>query len=189
MTSAPPQFPDLPPFQPPPLSGRGWPPADSAARASWAPDGTDRGRHAASGSWEPGASATGTHPPPPQAADPQPRSGDALDDEAPDEDFLRPFVVTRGRSQPSVVGLRVETQLWTRPEALDRPLRFEAQRIVEACRTPRSIAEVAVRLGMPLGVVRILVADLVADQLLACEEPGRISIALLERIRERVLAL
>jgi len=105
-----------------------------------------------------------------------------------DEDLLRPFVVTRGRSEPSV-GLRVETQLWARPEASSRNLRFEARRIVQACRTPRSLAEVAVLLEMPLGVLRVLVGDLIADGCLVCEETGQVSIALLERIREGVLAL
>jgi len=120
-----------------------------------------------------------------------PPSRPAADDVGPDdfdEDLLRPFVVTRGRSEPSV-GLRVETQLWARPEASSRNLRFEARRIVQVCRTPRPLAEVAVLLEMPLGVLRVLVGDLIADGCLVCEETGQISVALLERIREGVLAL
>ena len=113
---------------------------------------------------------------------------DPADDDELDEDLLRPFIVTRGRSAPSVE-LRVETQLWARSEARGRGLRFEAQQIVQACRTPRSVAEVAVLLQMPLGVVRVLVADLIAENCLASEEAGQISVALLERIREGVLAL
>ncbi|HEY6798405.1 MAG TPA: DUF742 domain-containing protein [Kineosporiaceae bacterium] len=128
---------------------------------------------------------------PPEGGPPGRLHAWADDDPGPDdldEDLLRPFVVTRGRSEPSV-GLRVETQLWARPEALGRHLRFEAERIVQACRTPRSLAEVAVLLEMPLGVVRVLVGDLIADGCLVREEAGQMSIALLERIRERVLAL
>ncbi len=34
---------------------------------------------------------------------------------------------------------------------------------MEICITPRSIAEISSRLGLPLGVTRVLVADLAAD--------------------------
>ena len=39
-------------------------------------------------------------------------------------------------------------------------LRFEHARIVEVCRTPVSVVEVAAALAVPLGVARVLVSDL-----------------------------
>jgi hypothetical protein len=83
----------------------------------------------------------------------------------------------------------VETQVWARPEVVRAPLRFEARRIVDACRHPRSVAELAALLGLPLGVIRILVADLVSDQLLTCEQPSEVSTELLERILTGVRSL
>jgi len=68
-------------------------------------------------------------------------------------------------------------------------LRFELRRIVELCQRPLSVAEVAVGLKVPLGVARVLIADLLTSGLIALEESAEISIALIERIRDRVRAL
>ena len=53
-----------------------------------------------------------------------------------------------------------------------------------------SIADLAVALRLPLGVVRVIVADLVTDGYLRIEDQlGELPIALIERIRDRVRAL
>ncbi|MBM2616503.1 DUF742 domain-containing protein [Actinoplanes sp. LDG1-06] len=107
-----------------------------------------------------------------------------------DEAFLRPFVVTGGRTRPRTDGLRVETLLHATPDALAAPLRFEARRIVALCRTPQAVADLAVALRQPLGVVRVLAADLVAEGHLRIEDQlGELPLALIERIRDRVSAL
>ena len=70
------------------------------------------------------------------------------------------------------------------------PLRFESRRIVELCQAPMSIADLSVALRVPLGVVRVIVADLVTEGYLRIEEQlGELPIALIERIRDRVRAL
>ena len=108
-----------------------------------------------------------------------------------DEDLMvRPFMLTGGRTQPVQDGIRIETQLHAAPAALSAPLRFEARRIVELCQIPKSIADLSSALGVPLGVVRVIVADLVAEgHVLVGNAPGEISTALIERIRDRVRAL
>ncbi|GIF18977.1 hypothetical protein BJ973_006024 [Actinoplanes tereljensis] len=107
-----------------------------------------------------------------------------------EESMVRPFMLTGGRTQPVQDGLRIETQLYAVPAALSAPLRFEARRIVELCQLPRSIADLSAALGIPLGVVRVIVADLVADgHVLVGNASGEISTALIERIRDRVRAL
>jgi hypothetical protein len=106
-----------------------------------------------------------------------------------DDLVIRPFMLTGGRTRPVRDGLRVETLLRAAPSTLSAPLRFEARRIVELCQRPTSVADVAVALGAPLGVTRVLVSDLVVDgflQAVAQEEP---SVELIERIRDRVRAL
>ncbi|MCU7722867.1 DUF742 domain-containing protein [Actinoplanes sp. KI2] len=104
--------------------------------------------------------------------------------------MVRPFMLTGGRTQPVQDGIRIETQLHAAPAALSAPLRFEARRIVELCQIPRSIADLSSALGVPVGVVRVIVADLVAEgHVLVGHEPGEISTALIERIRDRFRAL
>jgi DNA-directed RNA polymerase specialized sigma24 family protein len=69
----------------------------------------------------------------------------------------------------------------------------EQRRIVELC-TPGalSVAEIAAHLSMPLGVVRVLVADLAEDHLLEVFE-GAVDLAadveLLQRLIARVKAI
>ncbi|REE97057.1 DUF742 domain-containing protein [Thermomonospora umbrina] len=108
--------------------------------------------------------------------------------------FVRPFVVTGGRTRPTDERLRVEALITALPAALSAPLSFERRRIVElSCRRPLSVAELAALLGVPLGVARVLIADLIAERLVTVHDPVGLSDlpsrALLERIREGVRAL
>jgi hypothetical protein len=136
-------------------------------------------------------------PPTPRHAQPewdQPRAGPEpagpADDRVPDDDVLvRPFLLTGGRTRPLRDGLRVETLVSARPAALSAPLRFERRRIVELCQAPKSVAEIAVRLAVPLGVARVLVADLATEGFVSCTEPTELPIEVIERIRDRVRAL
>lgn len=102
---------------------------------------------------------------------------------------MRPFLLTGGRTRPVQDGLRVETLLSAQPAALSAPLRFEAHHIVTLCQRPTSVADLAVAMRVPLGVVRVLAADLLTEGHLRREEQGEFSVAMLERIRDRVRAL
>ena len=107
-----------------------------------------------------------------------------------DELVIRPFLLTGGRTRPLNDGLRIETLLHSAPAALSAPLRFESRHIVELCRSPMSIADLSAALRVPLGVIRVIVADLLTDSYLRIEEQlGELPIALIERIRDRVRAL
>jgi hypothetical protein len=109
------------------------------------------------------------------------------------EHIVRPFIVTGGRTRPADDRLRVETLVTAAPAALSAPLGFERRHIVEICQRPLSVAEVASSLGVPIGVARVVIADLIAERLLTVQDhlgfddhPSR---SLLERIREGVRAL
>lgn len=107
-----------------------------------------------------------------------------------DDQFVRPFMLTGGRTRPLHDGLRIETLLHASPAALSAPLRFESRRIVELCQAPMSIADLAVALKVPLGVIRVIVADLVTESYLRIEDQlGELPISVIERIRDRVRAL
>jgi hypothetical protein len=113
-----------------------------------------------------------------------------LDEERDDEDaFVRPFIVTGGRTRPLHDGLRIETLVIATTSALNTQLHFEQRQIVQWCRTPISLAEIAALIGVPLGVARVLVADLYTDHLVELREPKQVPEHVLERIRDLVRAL
>lgn len=107
-----------------------------------------------------------------------------------EEDLVRPFVITGGRSRHARVHLRVEALVVATATGSDRPLQFEHDRIIGLCRTPLSVAEVAARVGIPLGVAQILVADLAEAGLLQIHEAHQSATpALLLRMIDAVRAL
>lgn len=106
-----------------------------------------------------------------------------------DGPFIRPFLVTAGRTRPVQPTLRVDALISTLPDAGSARLTFEAKRVADLCRGPKSVAEVATAIGVPLGVARVLIADLVAAGLLACGPAPELDLPALERIRELVHAL
>lgn len=112
----------------------------------------------------------------------RPYLGQSLADEFPPEETgtqqaptgaaLRPFLLTAGRVADKA-DFSVETQVVSTAEGLSRQasLRFEHGDIVALCVQPLSIAEVAARLRLQIGVVRVLVSDLGADGDLAVYRP------------------
>lgn len=89
-------------------------------------------------------------------------------DEAEPDGFplrLRPFLLTSGRVTGADATVTLETQLVAteRGCAAGEFLRFERADIVAACALPLAVAEVAARLRLHVGVVKVLVGDLAAE--------------------------
>lgn len=105
-----------------------------------------------------------------------------------DEDFLvRPYAVTRGRTEPRTQ-LEIEAMVEVaRYDARDLALLSpECRAILDFCREWRSVAEVSAVLQMPLGVARILIADMAMEGLVRIHQldhtKGRLDVKLLERV-------
>ena len=110
---------------------------------------------------------------------------------AADEDgatrLVRPYTVTGGRTQPryqlAIEALVTATVLEPRDLSVLAP---ECQAILQFCRDWRSVAEVSAVLRLPLGVARILIADMGADGLVRIHQrddsEGRPDLHLLERV-------
>jgi hypothetical protein len=74
---------------------------------------------------------------------------------------LRPFVLTSGRVSSADPDIGLETQVTTRlPGMVISNLAPELRAIVTLCAYPMSVAEISARLGLHLGVTRVLVGDL-----------------------------
>jgi hypothetical protein len=111
-----------------------------------------------------------------------------------DAGIVRPYLFTRGRTRPSrATTLPVEAMLSSTPlaRATSSTLPAEQRRIVERCAEPHSLAEVAADLSTPLGVVRVLVADLYTTGLIDVHEAHdpRDDILLLRRLITRIEAI
>jgi hypothetical protein len=75
---------------------------------------------------------------------------------------VRPYVLTGGRTRCHAE-LGLETLVSTRPcmAVMPRLIGHEHEAVVRLCVQPRSLAEVAALLALPLGVARVLIGDLV----------------------------
>jgi len=101
--------------------------------------------------------------------------------------LVRPYTVTGGRTQPryqlAIEALVTATILEPRDLSVLAP---ECQAILQFCRDWRSVAEVSAVLRLPLGVARILIADMSADGLVRIHQrddsEGRPDLHLLERV-------
>ena len=107
-----------------------------------------------------------------------------------DEALVRPFVITGGRTRHATVHLRVEALVVRTGLEPQGGLQFEHAAILDVCRQPISVAEVAARIGVPLGVAQILVGDLADAGLVRVHEATpNATPALLLRMIDAVRAL
>lgn len=76
--------------------------------------------------------------------------------------LVRPYSLTAGRTRPTFE-LALEALVASHSVANERQFELTnvESSIVELCRESPSVAEVAARLGIPIGVARVLVADLI----------------------------
>jgi hypothetical protein len=109
-------------------------------------------------------------------------------DEEPDS-VVRPYTITRGRTRPAGdEEIEFETLVLTTSMAAPSLSTVSAhwRAVAALCREVVSLAEVAARLGMPIGVARVLIGDMAEAGLVYLQRPRHASegpeIALLERV-------
>lgn len=75
--------------------------------------------------------------------------------------IVRPYSWTRGRTK-SAVDLRIEALVTTseRGDDIEAMTQTEHRSVAALCREPRSVAELATMLEVPLGVAKVLVGDM-----------------------------
>lgn len=110
--------------------------------------------------------------------------------EEPDASSLvRPYAVTGGRTRP-----RYDLALEALVTAAPYPPRDVAQltpeyrAIMDLCRSVRSVAEVSALLRIPIGVARVLIADMALEGLLRLHQTRPAGVQPDIRLLERVLS-
>ena len=116
-----------------------------------------------------------------------------LDDD-PEDSFVRPYTITHGRTVSAHDDLTLITIVvaLAAPEeqAGTRGLEPEHRAILEVCRGPVALAEVAARLNLPVAVAKILISDLITLGALAARSPVALAagqkpdIRLLQAVRD-----
>ncbi|MBW8486200.1 DUF742 domain-containing protein [Actinomadura parmotrematis] len=111
-----------------------------------------------------------------------------------DEDagpLVRPYAITRGRTRARGAALDLVTILVAAegPAAPRSGLSPEHQRVLRLCRAPHTLVDLASRLELPLGVIRVLVDELLEPGLLRVETPAPTALPdldVLRRIRDEL---
>jgi Protein of unknown function (DUF742) len=103
--------------------------------------------------------------------------------------LARPYTITRGRTRPVTNReIELETLVWTSSGAGPSLTAVSAhwRAVAELCLEVLSMAEVAARLGVPVGVARVLIGDMEEAGLLHLQRPRAVregsDVALLERV-------
>jgi hypothetical protein len=109
--------------------------------------------------------------------------------------LVRPYVLTQGRTTGSGGALALDACVYATADVVERPdATPEARRIIDLCSdAPMPIAEVAGRMMLPVGVIRVLVSDLTGTGALAvgaaaARDTGK-DVRLLERLLDGIRTL
>ncbi len=108
-----------------------------------------------------------------------------------DDRLVRPYLVTGGRTRSHGTDLPLETLVTTTAQGIadaDAHV-FEHRQVLDACRSPLSIAEVAATLQVPAGVARVLIGDLVATGMLQATRRADTNEDLIRRLIDGVRSL
>jgi hypothetical protein len=91
-----------------------------------------------------------------------------------DEDPDRLYTVTGGRSHAGEAGLDLVTLIVSEAEPTPG-MQSEHAKILRTCRFPAAIVEISSELALPVSVVKILVADLLATGKVSARHPSSAS--------------
>jgi hypothetical protein len=101
---------------------------------------------------------------------------------------VRPYAITGGRARPRHDDLEVEALVSTTFTGGIVPyLSYERRTIIRLCQDVQSVAEISARMEMPLGVARVLIADMADEGLIVVHRPSELigdhpDLSLLERV-------
>jgi hypothetical protein len=115
--------------------------------------------------------------------------GTDADEEEATGRLIRPYAITGGRTDADVeISLETQVQASARASQHLGAYRWEAAKVVELVQEPMALIEIAAHLEIPIGVARVLVADLVEDGAVVLHRPAptQSCASLLEKVLDGV---
>jgi DNA-binding transcriptional ArsR family regulator len=114
---------------------------------------------------------------------------DSSDDLQPHRRFspvVRPYALVRGRTRPTGERLDVISMAYSLRVSVPEPADLEPEHLalLRRCAIPMSVAELASALDLPLGVVRVLLADLRERELVRIDRPSQERVTDIRLLRE-----
>ncbi|GAA1681211.1 DUF742 domain-containing protein [Fodinicola feengrottensis] len=86
--------------------------------------------------------------------------------------LVRPYAVTKGRTRPAAAKFDlISVVIATQPADGGPGLEPEHVKILQLCRQPLSVAEIAAHVNLPAGVVKVLLDDLLQRDAIAVRAP------------------
>jgi Protein of unknown function (DUF742) len=99
---------------------------------------------------------------------------------------VRPYALVRGRTKPAGDRLDVISMAYSLRVSVPDPTELEPEHLtlLQRCAVPMSVAELASGLDLPLGVVRVLLADLRERELVRIDQPAQERVTDIRLLRE-----
>ena len=99
---------------------------------------------------------------------------------------VRPYALVRGRTKPTGETLDVISMAYSLRMSVPDPADLEPEHLalLQRCAVPMSVAELASGLDLPLGVVRVLLADLRERELVRIDRPAQERVTDIRLLRE-----
>lgn len=97
----------------------------------------------------------------------------AAQDHAAGGRLVRPYTITGGRTGSDLPPIALEALVRATPlgERIKRQFRWEAARVIDFSRHETALVELSARLDVPIGVTRVVVADLSRRGAVTVHEP------------------
>jgi len=104
---------------------------------------------------------------------------------------VRPYALTAGRTRPTGGAIDLVASVSAVAAASDEGLSLEPEHreLLHICRTRASVADLASALDLPLGVIRVLIADLRDNGLVTVDQPPQTGLADVRILKEVADAL
>ena len=99
---------------------------------------------------------------------------------------VRPYALVRGRTKPAGDRLDVISMAYSLRVSVPDPTELEPEHLalLQRCAVPMSVTELASGLDLPLGVVRVLLADLRERELVRIDRPAQERVTDIRLLRE-----